>query len=106
MARIIAETAVVTVYEQQQARKRAEKWYGPWADTVAAIRAARGASESADVTAEERARQRAAEDWAGMQNAYPENPFEVAAAGGFGDAIRRLLFGDPVDSIRRTDCHD
>ena len=35
----------MSIYELQQARLRAARWYGPWSEMLAAIRAARGASE-------------------------------------------------------------
>lgn len=41
-----------SVYARQQARKRAEVWYGEWDATREAIIAARGARESSDVAAE------------------------------------------------------
>lgn len=42
-----------SVFARQQARKRAEVWYGPWDATREAIIAARGARETSDVAAEE-----------------------------------------------------
>lgn len=46
----------MSVYNEQQRRKREERWVGHWCDTLTAIKAARGARESSDVAAEERVR--------------------------------------------------
>ena len=43
----------MSIYEQQQERKRAEHYYGPWEKTLEAILVAQGARECADVEYEQ-----------------------------------------------------
>lgn len=43
----------MTIFELQQSRKAAEVWRGPWQQTLAAIREAKGARECSDVDAEQ-----------------------------------------------------
>lgn len=93
-----------TIYERQQARKRAEVWYGPWDQTRDAIVAARGARECADVGEQEAGRERDAKIYAGLQNMTPEQQAQYAfdtingGSNSLGQIFTRLLFGEPATS--------
>ena len=75
----------MTIFELQQSRKAAEVWRGPWQQTLAAIREAKGAAECADVDAEQARKANAA-----AMAALPITG-ETAERGWLG----RLLFGAP-----------
>lgn len=94
----------MSAYEQQQARKRSERWYGPWEQTREAIIAARGARECADVaaeyqpgppvpSAEELARMRNMTD---LERAVYEQ-YAISCYQGMGYWLNRQLYGEPID---------
>ena len=77
----------MTIFELQQSRKAAEVWRGPWQQTLAAIREAKGARNAPTSTRSKRARQTPPQ-LAGA-------PLEIAVSDGRGGWFWRLLFGAP-----------
>jgi hypothetical protein len=80
------EFSVVNTYDEQQRRKAAEVWYGPWDATREAIKTARGARECSNVEVEQAQqqweRERDETYGAGLQQASPESMAEIAASPG------------------------
>jgi len=107
----------MSVYLEQQRRKRDERWYGEWSATLAAIREARGARESSDVAFEQKLRAiereneaREAEAGKGMAQSSPETLAALNFGAHMGDItgdpisygafvvrLQRLLYGEPID---------